>query len=716
LSWRVQVTGAVEELAWLLQTVDRGLFTQGRIYPGAERIPSRGDTMARFRSTPALAYCHDGATGLGLAAAQSDGVRAVASAIMPGPDAVQLAGYSEVLRWRKTPCEATFGLRLLVGLTPGEAEAWHRRHTPGLKPVAISAVAVEKLIYRSGEAGGASVALTNNSAERRSVRVRARIESGLDESRELPVQAVDLAAGETMQRPVQWTNDREYGAALVVSVEGADGQELDRAREFFAVADNFSRVGQMVVFNPGWMNREWMIPAWMEWARQNYLGSIEYYCWAPDQVFDLTPDTEEFEPHTESQGVYRARLTRSFLQSLVRRAHDAGLRVMAMDTGWASLQGALDHPEQMKHTREGQVYFFNGNIHEGRRYNAAGAHVYADDRVRRWACEMNASVDLFGWDGVRFDWNFLPVSPADPKFLGTENPDEGNRYEWFDVMGRSAHELFPNPDATGAALCRAWRETVAEKHPDFVYHENFQVSEAIQARLPQYTKAACSESGVLREGLLDVARHYPTWQKWVAALVEVTRLIRPLDGQPAVGWMNGYAPGSVSHRTLQDCMIAAGFHWYGTAEARGSIDDTHRRFAHALRFAEIFYDPGFLPVSDPAAVVQVAGDGVDRVLWQPFVYLRQRVGVRETLVHLVSLPQGDHIIQRHEEPPVRTGLTVTVSLPPGARVTRCRLVTPDPEPGVRALPWTTGAPGQAICQIPELRSLVSLVVEATVER
>ena len=713
IRWQVRVTGAVEELTYWLKVRDPGLFGSGQVYPGGERVLSPGGEPARFREAPALAYCHDGETGVGLSASrQADGVRAVAHTVAVGQGCVQLAAHSEVLRWQPTPFETSLGVRVPVGLSPEEALALHRATVPDLKPMAIDELVIDKLIYRPGEGGRAWASITNNSEDTREARLVSRVEGGLRQSRQLPEREVSLAAGRTERLPIEWENRGEYGFGLVASLQDAEDRELDSAREYFAVVDNFSRVGQMAIFNPGWLNQDWMVPSYLQRAKDNYVGTIEYYCWAPDQVFDLTPDTEQFEPHTESQGAYRARLTRSFLQNLVRQAHDKGLRVLAMDTGWASLQGALDHPEWMKYTRDGQIYLYNGNMHDGKRFNAVGAHLFTQERIKRWAREMSASVDMFGWDGVRFDWNFVPISPADPLHLDSDRSEEFDEHEWFDSDGRSSRDLFPNPDATAAELCRAWRETVAQRHPRFIYHTNFQVDDGVAARLPRYTEAACARAGILREGLLDVARRYPSWQKWTAALMQTTRILRPLGGQPSVGWMRGYAPGSVSHRTLQLCMIASGFHWYGSVQSRGSIDDTHRRFAHALRFSEYFYDPEFLPVDDPAATVEVEGGGSERVLWRPFVFVRDRGETRETLVHLINLPQSDYIIQRHERPTTKTDLTLAVAVGPDRQITECRVIAPDPEPHTAKLAWELDETGRAVCELPELRNMASLVIES----
>jgi len=574
-------------------------------------------------------------------------------------------------------------------------------------------LSVDRLILRPGENGAASATLSNNTAQPRRVRLVATVRGGIDEAAALPEQTIELRSEQTLQVPIEWQPREEGGYGVEVRVLDPGGSLLDRAWEVFAVADNSSRVGQMIVVNPGWMNQECQIARQLELAEENSVGTIEYSCWAPDQVYDLTPDTEQFEPHTESQGAYKAPLTRSFLQELVRGAHDKGLRVLAMGAGLTTLQGALAHPDEVKYTADGQMCLYNGALHDGKRCNAVAAHLFTPARVRAWANEMAASVDMFGWDGIRFDWSFVPLSPQDPLAPGADGT--GADGVWYDREGRSARELFEDPDATAAELCRLWRDTVARRHPRFVYHGNCQVDETVRRRFPRYTEAVCPGAGLLHESLSDVTARYPTWQEWTEALMGSTRVIRPLGGQPAVGWMRGYAPGSVAHRVMQYCMMAAGFHWYGSAGARYSIDDTWFRFRHAMRYSDYFYGQDFTPVVDPARNVAVAGRGVERVLWEPFVYARDVGGARETLIHLVNLPQSDYIIQRHELPSVKRDLTVTIAVPDGQHVTACHLLVPDPEPHAEAIEFAPDGDGHVTCRIPELRQIGSIVVRCAAD-
>ena len=98
--------------------------------------------------------------------------------------------------------------------------------------------------------------------------------------------------------------------------------------------------------------------------------------------------------------------------------------------------------------------------------------------------------------------------------------------------------------------------------------------------------------------------------------------------------------------------------------------------------------------------------------WQPFVFARKTGEGRQTLVHLVNLPESDHIIQRHEEPPTKPGLRVAVSLAPGTEVSRCWATSPHPQPHALERSWESDAEGRAVCLVPDLQSMVSLVIES----
>jgi hypothetical protein len=713
VQYRVRVKRALEQVVYALRVLDVPLRLRARFYPGRKRHESREPREAYYSPAPGYAYAYDGRTGLGLI---GRGSGSLARSIFPGSNVTYLACATPPLRWKQAPYELTFNTSVVVGQKPAAVAALYRRGAKDLKPVEIADLEVQKLIHRLGEAGRARVVLRNNTPQAQTVTLESQIDGGIQDVRKLPAQKVELKAFSDTTAAIEWDQRGEYGFTLTVAVRDGKGQPLDTAREYFAVADHYVKVGQMHCWNAGWMRYPWLVPAKIEQTKRNYHGVIEYYCWAPDQVFDLTPDTEKFEPHTESQGSYRTELTRTFVKGLVDTAHRNGLRMLAMDTGFASLHGALTHPDRVKYTKDGQIYLYNGRIHDGRRFNAVGARLFTPKAVTAWAKEMCASVDMFGWDGVRFDWNFIPIAPQDPLYAAAARKKKGvyqqaRETSWYTHDGTSAHKLFPDPDQTAADVCSLYRRTVYAKHPRFIYNVNYSAPEGICEDFPKYTKANCTDAGVLMECLLNVARRYPTWRAWANVLTKGLRLVRPYRAQPCVGSMAYYAPGGIAHRNMHYVMMASGFRWFGGSDPRHSIDDTYKRFRHATRFSEYFYDPDFQPRGHTTHGLSVKGEGVDRVLWQPFVFTRDRNGQREWMVHLVNLPKNDHIIMHHEIPTPKRNLTVTVKTGPAEKPIGCWLLVPDPEPHAVALRYEADKAGGVRIRVPELVSLGTVVLK-----
>ncbi|OGV73972.1 MAG: hypothetical protein A3K19_22835 [Lentisphaerae bacterium RIFOXYB12_FULL_65_16] len=705
--YTIQATRRLAQACCQLRARDAQLYGKAEFVPTGDRPVARMPEEAVYTPAPGWAYISDGAVGFGLAA-EGDG--AISRLLYPpsSAGAVEVAMWTPSLRWRgTTPGTVTLKARLLLGAAPESA----RNAVAGmLPPMQVLDLDVTRRISEPGAPGAATARLTNNTATAQSVRLQPRLVFADGKSRDLPEQALELPPRAETAAALSWDNsDVQYGCELNLSVVDSAGKELGRTRDWFAVSDRARLIGPVSIFNPGWMKDAWMTPRQVGKLKETYFGVLEYYCWAPDQVLDLTPDTEEWSPHTESQAAYATRLTRTFLQDVVRQAHESGLYVLAMDTGMLSLDGALRRPELAKYTADGQMYLYNGAIHDGKRYNAVCGNVFSNDVIRAWAEEMAASVDLFGWDGVRFDWNFLPAAPQDP--LQVQEAAAGGaalELPWYDIQGRKSTDLFPNPDAAAAEFCRVWRETVTARHPRFSFNINYSVNHGLFKDYPAYSEVNCRDAGILMESLLGTATQFPTWQAWAEVLTESLRTVRPCGSVPFVGWMRGYAPGGITLRVEQYVMMASGFRWYGSAQARHSIDDTWKRFAFALRFAEYFYDPGFTPLGPKQKRVTTSGDAA-RVLWAPFVFERTREGERQTLVHLVNLPEHDEIFMHHDPPPARA-IQVELEPEPGWQAKRAWAFRPDPTPTVTELPLTR-TDGRVTVTVPDLTEMTSVVFE-----
>lgn len=715
VSYTIQILKRLEQVNYQLQAISPVFFRKAFCYPGKIRFVTRAMNEAQFSPKADYLYFYNGKNGYGLIRPLDESKKLTLAQGLIYGNRIGLGCYSPPLRWDKVPSEYSFRTRIVIGLSPEKLREMNGKENHP-KKVVIRHLEIEKIIQRTGKDGKANLILQNKTGTPQKVTLTSEIEGNLRDLRKLPPQNLEVPPLSDLKCQVKWKNKGENGFSLKCSLLDENGKTLDEEWEYFGITDHFPKTNQMGIVNPGWFHDDWLIDAVVQKFKENYITTIEQYCWAPDQVLDLTPDTEKFVPHTESQGGYSQPLTKTFLKTFVDTAHKNGMYVLAMDTGFLSLDGALNHPEKAKHTKDGQFYLYNGNIHRNKRFNAVGANIFSEKAIKEWAEEMNASVDMFGWDGVRFDWNFIPIATQDPLYVAETKKkknvhDEARRVSWYTHDNKSAHDLFPDPDQAAADFCNLWRQTVNAKHPNFKYHINYYTGgRALLKEFPKYTKANCRQTGLLNESLLDTSRKYPTWQDWANILTGSLKVARKYGGQPSVGFMRGYAPGGISHRLIHFIMMSSGFHLFGWAGARYSLDDTYLRFRHALRFADYFYDPGFIPQSESEKIIQVTGKGSDRVLWKPFVFERSKGNRREILVHLINLPKDDYIMMHHEVPEVKKNLEVTVTSPEGYELVGADLLVPDPVPHTIKLQPAKNQ-GKIVVKIPELASMGSLVVD-----
>jgi len=620
------------------------------------------------------------------------------------------ANASETISVEWTPGQDDLGAQTLL-LTAGEtAFSWA---VPVSKAVTIDRVWPRKLIHRLGEDATTRVALTSHSTREETVELVSSVTGGIDEQRVVDQRSVSLKPGETRELDIPWnTGQREYG--LTFRADALIGKKLvDFGREYTAVTNFAPKVGQVGIWNPS-IRQEGSEATHVRKVREAYVGIVEYYCWTPDTVNDMTPEGKSWQPHTESQGAYEVTLTKAFLQTIVRKAHENGVHVYSWITGLMPFTSGLQKPELFQYTPDGQPYLYNGRVYDGqRRYSVGPVNIYREDLCLRWGEEMARSADMFGWDGCRWDWGFVPTVPSDPLGLDEKEKDRfktDDRPDWHDWEGRNSRELFPDPDATGEKLLKAWRKGVAKTRPEFVYGTNFNSSERTARTIPKYFQEATTDSLLLFEYLLNCSSEkMNTWEKYARHLTEDCQRVRKNRGQPCVGYMRGFLPGSTALRLVQYLIFASGVHWAANPGVRHSLDDTWERFRFALRFAEYYYDPGFFLLPE-ARRTEVSVQADPRVFWQPFVYERRRPTGRDITVHLLNLPKSDFIVQYHEDPPAKTGIAVRVQLRPGEKVERAAIMLPEPEP--HAVPLAAPYDGSAaVVRIPSLKSAGIVLVQ-----
>lgn len=541
------------------------------------------------------------------------------------------------------------------------------------KTVTIEAVRIGKIVYKLNTPSNADIKLANLSTSSQKIEAECTVISGVDSGRVVSKQQISFAPSEKKLLKISWNSgENDGGYELKVDI-WQNHKLIDSRREYGAVTDFSVSVGQYGVANPGWFNKPGQEKGYIEQLRNNYFSAFEYYCWTSCPMTGLTPPTEEWMPHTESQVNYEATISKKFIKSFVAEAHQNGIAVFPWMNGEVSLSTGLDHPEYFRYGKNGQPLLYNGNIINGKRYAIAyTSALYNENNAYRWGKEMAKSVDMFGWDGCRFDWYFIPALVGDP--MRTKKSD------WFNFVGQSARELYPEQDTEGARFLQAFRRGVAETWPEFIYGTNAgeQMDEK-SAALPKYHKESSTNSWMWFEYLLNY--HDYSWEKWSTKIVHDSSLAKVNGCQVGIGWMTPPERGTVTARLLPYLFVYSGVHWIGPMD-RESGGDNWKIWRYAMRYSAYFYNNNFKPMLENNYIFIAGGE---RLFWKPWAFEKKTKFGRELLVNMINLPKGESIRGNHQIPEPQKNLILTFNKNSNEKIKRVVMLNAEPEPNFAVL-------------------------------
>ncbi|MBM4047113.1 MAG: hypothetical protein FJ279_18580 [Planctomycetes bacterium] len=139
------------------------------------------------------------------------------------------------------------------------------------------------------------VALTSHSTREETVEPVSSVTGGIDEQRVVDQRSVSLKPGETKELDIPWnTGQREYG--LTFRADALIGKKpVDFGREYTAATNFAPKVGQVGIWNPS-IRQEGSEATHVRKVREAHVGIVEYYCWTPDTVNDMTPEGKSWQP------------------------------------------------------------------------------------------------------------------------------------------------------------------------------------------------------------------------------------------------------------------------------------------------------------------------------------------------------------------------------------------------------------------------------------
>jgi len=655
-------------------------------YPDKRRVPGVWNT-GFFSPCPAYKYAWnpEKRTGLGLLGPEGQDFVSI-HYFMRGSnegwssDLTSMQLSHRPLRYVKLPGQVRFSFYVIAGGNPEMAGKLAALQLPAPKAITIDTVWPQKLVVRPGQDNITTVQVTNNSTDIKNVKLISRVLWDVNCSREVDNRLLKLAPGETGKFEIKWnTAGLDYGVAFRTEAYIGDGL-VDRREEYCAVSNFAPAVAGISILTPGNCNQEGSEAVWVERMRRGYIGIFEYYVWAPSMIGGLTPHEDRWEPHTEAQGVYRSSVSKKFIKTLIQNAHADGIGVYAMITGLFNFNKGLEEPKLFEYCANGQPAIYNGKVYGDTRFAVAKANAYSEDFAYKWGQEMARSVEMFGWDGCRWDWSFLPSASNDPFYEG--GAGEKQVADWYDDKGTPSVKIYPDPDTVAAKAVTAWRRGVNEKYPDFIFGVNGFATAKAFSKNPKFSAARSGSAMQLLEYRLDFTKpDKNTFQKWAEALTGDAQRIRAVGGQPFVGSMRGLLPGTVSRNLAQYVCFSSGVKWWEVPALPDGIDQSYKCYRFMIRFSEYYFDPGFKLLTEVRRNNEIKVDGSSRIFWQQFVYERPVNNGREVTVHLINLPENsDYICERHAVPPVRKNVAITAVAGEKEIISEVYALLPNPRP------------------------------------
>ena len=537
--------------------------------------------------------------------------------------------------------------------------------------LSVTSLETGKLMNRPGEKNSASAFIDNTSSHDRKVRAKLFVETKLTDAKTVFEGDITVPAHSSI--PFKCEFETEYlmrGGANVHFVLSENGKEIANGKTSFAISDFAPESVRFAFVNVGVCHQNGSEDVWSDFLMRNKIGIIEYYLWMRSTVRGITPEEDSWRPMTESPGYYKYVIEKQFIQSFVKQCQAKGVNVISSITGLYNYKEALKEPEQILYCENGQPSIYNGMIYENReRVATFKVHGYTKDFVDFWANDMIKSCQMFGWQGYRFDWYFIPDAPNDPLYLNISSPD------WRDMYGKTGKEYYPDPDKTAVERLTQYRSIMEKFNPDFIYATNIHANAKSARRNPGYLKAATRKALLIYEYMLGLNRKpLHTFKSWSSALAEDVQRARVNGGQPTVAFALLFPNDSVSGNLAQYLTFAAG------AKHGGSIvpvRDQYVRDNFMTRYSEYYFSPDFLRIPEEERNGRFSLAPSYNVFFRPFICSREKANLREETVHLVNLPEnGDEICRYYDKVPVRSDLSFTVTPRDGEKLVKAFAATP----------------------------------------
>lgn len=473
--------------------------------------------------------------------------------------------------------------------------------------------------------------------------------------------------------------DEEFGYAVVAEYVAADGRDRSEAAEYFNIASNFNRVYIGAEGSVGHGSTEVDEAAMRRKVDEvvaGYGNAVEHFAWAEEDMVEMSPETDFW---FSGQTCYH--MSKKGLQQAIRLAHGRGVAQVSYAkftmSGYLGWKTAYDYPNDHRNQYFNPVGMWDSvNVPLLDRFRNKEFVVYEDTprigehpfnaswrgflpinpdatprMVRIAAEEVIRSVEMFGWDGIR--WDGHPRGGGQCGGEGAYNALAARRTQ---------------------ALIRYFKDIVSARYPGFGYGYNYlliQEKPGYDWALEDYELDELSRAGGL---LMNESIRNRTGGpfEYIARNLQV-------EGD-LVRERGGYFMGIAGGLGIRDGLVEGAL--WAAAGARPYHEAIYEVKRYLTRYSQYSLDETLRRLDKPEHVLApLAGT---RLWWQPFVYETAAAGgKRQLVVNFLNLPlremrtpKGSELHPACTLEPGTEPVAFSLSLPVGYRATGVNLVDP----------------------------------------
>ena len=630
-----------------------------------------------------------------------------------------------------------------------------------LPSLRITKVWPDKIHYYRNDDGSVAVRVKNTTGELVAGQVRVELLHDLNDPVLLGLERVSLPAGQAREFVLPVRRGRDEAGEFGYEVRAAalvDGRATHAASEYFCVSDNpwlvstwSAAVSTTDEDPPDWQDYGWAGPSCWRYhlhyridqtqeildkaaldARKAYCTAWEFYSWSPGGCMDMAPKRDRWLCGDTGKILYSKRLIKMAVGAL----HKQGIPALTYNIPEAQDLAGPDliqkHPEwfatspdlgdftrlgydtaALEMQRDFYARLDRGEIDTQKRYwtEMSGGIFFMpnfarQDVVRYVIDQMVASVEMFGWDGVRWDCGQLHTG----NLWGAYRP-------FLDFYGNPLNRSPDEMVAQTVANIRQFKDRLAEVKPNFCHGYNFGSVEWLYV-YPRLTREMCRDGGwMLGEDSNTAGRLDNPLRKWENYYDITSRTGEHLTARggvfnPFVATRFG-APDAADR--LYETILRVAGHGHPNLYYRNTAFVAGDTTQFVVRFGRYVFDTAMRRVNDPGRFIKVSS----RLWWQKSVQRKKTAQEDTWVVHLINPPAAEAI---GENPLSRLPLplkdiAVSIRVPEGRKNARawalaCESWTTGQEPRTTAVPLEVKrVSGNLTVRVPEVLFWKILVFE-----